>query len=231
MDSENGKNETPEGGSFDSPCCPQGQQGGGEEQGCGCSASGASGGSGTAKLRHIIFTVIIVAAVAVAAWALLKGNKDDEVMQLEEALGTGEMLTRPDEASEPDELVSLAAYTLDSVAPDKDFAFVLLAGGEGRAMSEELQAIGQASETLAGRGIEIAAITLPTDDPDHIKMADALDIDSFPVVVLLGKGCPPSVVTGDITENALLRAYVLSACEPGCGPASCGPSQSSGPGQ
>jgi hypothetical protein len=167
-------------------------------------------------LRSLIFVAVIAAAIAVAAWSLIRANRSEADIQVE---GQYEEVLDLEGASIAD---VDASYDLDGVAPDKDFAFVLLAGADPREVATATRAMEQASETLAQSGVQAAAITIEASDPDYEQVADAFGVDAFPAVILLGKGCDPGVVTGDITEDGLLRGYVQAACAPGCGPGGCG---------
>jgi hypothetical protein len=169
------------------------------------------------RLRSIIFIAVIGAAIAIGAWSLIKANKSEADIQVEGQDGEVfdlEGLYRADLD---------ASYGLDDLAPDKDFAFVLLAGADPQEMTTAAEAIKQTSGTLAGRGVGAAAVTIRIDDPRYERMAAVFEVDAFPAVVLLGGSCGPSVITGDITEDGLLRGYVQAACAPGCGPTGCGP--------
>ena len=115
-----------------------------------------------------------------------------------------------------------SSCSLYDIAPDKDCAFVLLAGADEQETTAAARAVKQISETLAQRGIQAAAMTIKPGNPDFERMVAAFDVAEFPAVVLLGKGSGPSVVTGEITEDELLRAYVRTTCAPGCASSECG---------
>jgi hypothetical protein len=165
----------------------------------------------------LIFIAVMAAAIAVAAWSLVKTNRREADIQAN--VQSGETSTLEDARR-----VDVGApYGFPDLAPGKDFAFVLLAGADPLEMTTAARAIEQTTGTLAGRGIEAAAITIETHDPRYEDMADVFEVDEFPAVVLLGGGCGPRVVDGDIAEDGLLRGYVQAACASGCGPSGCGP--------
>jgi len=202
----------------DSSCCPPNSGTGADTSSC-CGPGAEPGGAsrGASRLRLIIFIVVVAAAISAAAWSLIKANRSEADIQVE---GLSEEVSILEDARRVD---LGAPYGLADLAPDKDFAFVLLAGADPQEMTTAAQAIKQTSGTLAGRGVEAAAVTIEIDDSRYERMADVFDVDAFPAVVLLGGGCGPRVVMGDITEDALLRGYVQAACAPGCGPTGCGP--------
>ncbi|MFH1312683.1 MAG: hypothetical protein ABIJ00_05600 [Candidatus Eisenbacteria bacterium] len=187
-----------------SSCCGPGTEPGGTSR-------------GAFRLRSIIFIVVIAAAIAVAAWSLVKANRSEADIRAD---GQSEETSILEDARRLD---LGAPYGLADLAPDKDFAFVLLAGADAQEMTTAAQAIKQTTGTLAGRGIEAAALTIETDDPRYEDMADVFEVAAFPAVVLLGGGCGARVVSGDITEDELLKGYVQAACATGCGPSGCGP--------
>jgi hypothetical protein len=173
------------------------------------------GSRGLQGARTIIFIVVIAAAVAVAAWSLIKTNRTEADVRLEKQYEEKFALERLSGAD------FVSSYSLDNVAPDEDFAFVLLAGADPQETMTATLAIEQSSGTLAERGIKAAAITIGRDDPDFERVVDALQVETLPAVVLVGRGCGPSLVAGDITENELLKGYVMATCVPGCGPDGC----------
>ena len=170
-------------------------------------SSGHPGGwRGVLRFRSIIFIVVIAAAIAAAAWSLVKANRK-----------------AADVPAETDRAVAVATSPgLADLAPGKDFAFVLLEGADARETTAATQVIQQVSGTLSGKGVQAGALTLKPNDPRFKKLVSALAVDGFPAVVLLGKTCAPSVVKGEITEDALLRDYVRVTCAVGCAPGACG---------
>ena len=164
------------------------------------------GWRGVFRLRSIIFIVVIGAAIAVAAWSLIKANRKAAEVPIQ-----------------TDRAVAVATSPgLADLAPEKDFAFVLLEGVDGRETAAATLVIQQVSGTLSGKGVQAGALTLKPNDPRFKKLVSALAVDGFPAVVLLGKTCAPSVVKGEITEDALLRDYVRVTCAVGCAPGACG---------
>lgn len=216
MDSRDGQDKGQDGCCSDSSCCPPSSDTGAGTSGC-CSPEADGESRAMLGLRSIIFIVVIAAAVGIAAWSLIKTRRTEADIQVDgqyEELLDSESVSRSDLDS---------PYSLHNLAPEKDFAFLLLAGTNPEEESAATSAIERTSVTLAGRGIEAAAITIETDNPRYEDMADVFEVAAFPAVVLLGGGCGARVVSGDITEDELLKGYVQAACATGCGPSGCGP--------
>ena len=106
---------------------------------------------------------------------------------------------------------------------------MLLAGGDAGESREAAAIVETAAGTLKGRGVEMGYCTIGRDDPAHAMLVDSLGIDRFPAVVLIGNTCGQSVVTGEITEDELLKAYLLATCGSSCGPGGCGAGSSCEP--
>ena len=181
---------------------------------CGSECCGPQAGSGgrpggwrgVFRFRSIIFIVVTAAAIAVAAWSLIKANRNAADVPNHTDLAQP-VVTSPG---------------LADLAPDKDFAFVLLAGADAQETGAATQVIQQVSGTLGGKGVQAAALTLKPNDPRFKKLVSTLAVDGFPAVVLLGRTGAPSVVKGEITEDALLRDYVRVTCAVVCAPGACG---------
>lgn len=190
--------------SDDPSCCPPEASCGGAPADCCGPGSDAGGGSrGSSRLRIVAFAIIIIAAVAVAAWSLLRDRPADIA---------GGAVT--------------SAYGLAEIAPGMDFAFVLLSGGDAVGSKDAAVAVEGAAEALVGQGVQMGFCTVEAGSPAHSQLVDSLGIDVFPAVVLMGASCGQSVVTGEITEDELLRTYLLATCGASCGPAGCGASSS-----
>jgi hypothetical protein len=201
----------------DPACCPPGSDpAGGSPCCCGPGAGQGGGSRGLKGLTSVVFIVVIGAAIAIAAWSLIKANRTEANVRYKEQSGEAIAL----EHISGVDLVS--SFNLDNIAPGEDFGFMLLAGADPEETITAAEAIGQAVGTLTERGIKAAAVTIGPDDPGFGRIVDQLDVDVLPAVVLLGQGGVPNVVSGDITEDQLLKGYVQAECAPGCGHGGCG---------
>jgi len=205
----------------DNQACSPGS-GAGQERPCscgsGCCSPGAQPGeraSGGRYLRSIIFIAVIGAAIAVAAWSLVRANRGGAPASTQMPLG--EMLGR----GSVDALKLGSVPSIAEIAPGKDFAFVLLAGVDPQQTVTATQVLQQVTRTLGQRGVQAATVTVKQNDAGFQRMATAFGVDKLPAVVLIGKGGGPSVVAGEITEDGLLRDYVRVTCASGCGPGAC----------
>jgi len=168
-------------------CCPTG--------GC-CSPSPAA----TGKWKTVVFVLIVLAAVGVAAHSLL---------------------TRPSSAppggAAAEAQAALAALEGVSAAlAEHDFLFVILPDVDDDAAAQAAGHVAAAVASIQAKGVRVGTLTLSREDIEFVDAAEAFAVDTFPAVVALKKGCGRAVVQGEITEASLLRAYA-EACAPACG--------------
>ncbi len=201
----------------DPSCRPQDESVEEQSASCGCEDSPCCGSSRlTPTAKTIVFAIVILMAIAVAAWSFLKKN-------------TSEGVGQTDKQSERDKaLQRLCGITLDSlsslndVAADKDFVFILLPGVNAEDSKNTARVVEQTSETLSRKGIRVGTFTIKRDNPDNKKAVSSLGLEGAPAVLLMGKGCATKVVTGEITEDKLLKGYVLASTPSSCYPDSGG---------
>lgn len=180
-------------------CCKPGEQPGSGS--CDSPGVGGAGGMwGRLGFRLVIFLVVIAAAVAIGVWSLGRATKNAKAVQARVAERVG---TNQD-------------------AMGKGFTFVVLAGADRRQTAATTLIAEQASKTLALKGVQAAVVTLKRNDPEFEKLVNSVAVTEFPAVVLLGGTCGPSAVTGDITEDGLLKDYVRVTCTTGCDPTKSG---------
>ena len=183
---------------------------------CGSGGPRDSGKRGMFSVKTVIFIAVVCAAIAVAAWSLIKAGRGSAAVTAQ-GLQAGALSREEANATTSGPLLGLA-----EVAPGKDFAFVLLSGGDPNQTAITAQIIEQASQLLREKGVQVAGLTVTRDDPLFQKLAGATAADKLPAVILIGRNCGPSVMTGEITVDTLLRGYVRVACSSGCGPGACG---------
>ncbi len=114
--------------------------------------------------------------------------------------------------------------TLNTVAANKDAAFVYVSAPKGKMTADEQIAIEGAAGQLTEEGAAIGIYELVVDSDDY---QDALEVFGTPCVLALRKGYGLNVVDGEITSDGLIDALVKPSggCGPsGCGPSGCGPS-------
>ncbi len=198
--------------------------------GC-CSPDSDSGGK-TWKL--LIFVVVLAAAGIVLARSFVKQSNSttDQTPQAFAAIPTQENATAKEATSDGTELAlwgpeldSLAS--LNEVALEIDAVFILVSGENQQGTQDIISEIEAATKKVRARGNRISAFSLKKDATDYEELAKQF---SVPSVVAMVKGCGLNAVSGEITEEKLLQAYVTASrapsgcCSPGAGPAGCGPS-------
>ena len=212
-------------GSDDSqPCCSSTQ---GDDVCC------SSGGQ---SWKTLVFVVVILLAGGVAAHSLL--TRSGEAASLN-VTGLSEAVCSSTEGGAGSEQQSkgfgvLCGVTVDSLmslerlAVDKKTVFILLAGGSeeaDRSASAEVEAV---VNKLSAKGKSVAAFTLRGNTEGYDQLVKRFSVQSFPCVIVAGRGCGAAAVSGEITEGNLLGAFVrastpISSCGPRRGSSCCPP--------
>jgi hypothetical protein len=119
-------------------------------------------------------------------------------------------------------LDSLAS--LNKVAVNQDTVFVFIpAKGSDIVSKETIDAIASAEQKIKSTGARIGLYTLQAGSPEYANIAAQL---TPPGMLVMSKGRGMGSVSGGITEEKILQAYVASSRAGGCGPSGCGPSSS-----
>ena len=118
-------------------------------------------------------------------------------------------------------LDSLAS--LNKVAVNQDAVFVFIPAKSNDIVSKEtIDAIASAEQKIKSTGVQIGLYTLQSSSPEYANLAAQL---TLPGMLVMSKGRGMGAVSGGITEEKILQAYVASSRAGGCGPSSsCGPS-------
>lgn len=126
-----------------------------------------------------------------------------------------------EEKSVGDSLDSLAS--LNTVAVNQDAVFVFLpAKGSDLVGKETTDAIASAEQKIKkATGAKIGLYTLKSGSQEYANLAAQLPL---PGMLIMSKGRGMGAVSGGITEEKILQAYVASSQAGGCGPSGCGPS-------
>jgi len=207
------------------PCCSSTQ---GDDVCC-------SSGSGDGKSwKTLVFVVVILLAGGVAAHSLLTRSNEAasvsgeagsfNVAGLPETAGSS-IKTRAESEQQSKAVTVLCGVTVDSLmsleraAADKNAVFILLAGGNeeaDRGASAEVEAV---VDKLSAKGKSVAAFTLQNNTEGYDQLVKRFSVQSFPCVIVAGRGCGAAAVSGDITERNLLGAFVKASLPA----SSCGP--------
>lgn len=122
-------------------------------------------------------------------------------------------------------LDSLAS--LNKVAVNQDAVFVFVPAKDNDIVSKgTTDAIASAKQKIEASGAKLGLYTLQSDSPEYANLAAQL---TLPGMLVMSKGRGMGAVSGGITEEKILQAYVASSraggcCPSGSGSAGCGPS-------
>ncbi len=113
---------------------------------------------------------------------------------------------------------------LNNLAANQDAVFIFIPANDNDTISKEsLNAIASAEQKIKSSGVKIGSYTLQFSmSKEYASIASQL---TLPSMLVISKGKGMGTVSGEITEEKLLQAYVASSRAGGCGPSSsCGPS-------
>jgi hypothetical protein len=174
----------------------------------------------------VIFATVMLLAVGVAAYSMLKKNGAA-------ASGTSSASTSKadDGAGSLSEIRLESVEAAEKLATERDVTFLVLPGQDASSTNATCDQVSTAFAKLLVQGQKAAAYTLPQSDGAYGAMMKRFNVDSAPCVVVLGNGGQPSAVSGEITETKLLRAAVLAGLRSNCCPGgSCCPATGDGSG-
>lgn len=181
----------------------------------------------TPRSKTVIFATVMLLAVGVAAYSMVKKN------------GAAASGTPAASTSQGDGTGSLTEIRLENVeaaeklATERDVTFLVLPGQDASLTNAAEDQVSAAFGKLLVQGQKTAAFTLPESAGAYSALMKRFNVDSAPCVIVLGNGGRPSAVAGEITETKLLRAAVTAGLRSNCCPGgSCCPATGdcSGPG-
>ncbi len=207
---------------------------------CGVDCCSSSSGDGK-TWKTAVFVVVILLAGAVAAHSLL--TKNDETADISQDLGSsfstssisgkaGLSTGQSNASGEPSEAVAVpCGVSLDSIeslaklADQKkaNVVFIFLAGEDEESIRSALTQVEATINILSAKGKKVAAFTLERGAEGYDQLITQFSVESFPSVIVAGKGCGATVVSGEINETKLLRAFVVASTPVSCGPEGCCP--------
>ncbi len=182
----------------------------------------------TPRSKTVIFATVMLLAVGVAAYSMVKKNGAA-------ASGTPSSSTSrgDDGAGSLTEIRLETVEAAEKLATERDVTFLVLPGQDASSTNAACDQVSAAFAKLLVQGQKAAAFTLPQSDGAYGAMMKRFNVDAAPCVVVLGNGGRPSAVSGEITETKLLRAAVMAGLRSNCCPGgSCCPATGdcSGPG-
>jgi len=180
---------------------------------CGCHVTAASG-----RMRWVLGLVVLVAAAAMAARAVIKGN----VASADKAVSgfaIGDISSATNNAPATADAIAWkeisALSDLNTVAANTNAVFVFLPDRKGRAGDVPTAQIQSAVRTIEARGSKLGVFTLKPGARDYEQITAQVAV---PGVLAMVKGRGMKAVSGEITETKLVQAFVGASSGGGCGP-------------
>lgn len=208
---------------------------------CGCASPSGSGPEccapavgATGRRKTLVFLAVMGAAVAVLAHGLMKEDRLAAASDPSQNSGRVAADIAPDGEHGPGGASPAAGVSpldsfvsLEPAAAGNEAVFVCLPGLKGEPVQHVPRQVESAVNTLKAQGKRVAAFTPNTKAEGYDRWARQFTPETSPFVVVLGRGCRPEQVTGEVTEDGLLRAFVrvsmpASSCGDTCDPSHCG---------
>jgi len=209
MDSEKDKNEQEQSSQIPSCSCSGGQGNTGDSSSAPC--CGPLPANRTVSIiKKTIFLIVVIAALAVAFNSVARKNKVKQ-SSVKASINTDYL----DSCGIRIESVNV----LNKIVKDKDFIFMVLPDKNKGVSRSAADTIEQTLNIISGKGVKTETLTLNPGSPDYDKLVNTYRINRFPAVFALGKGCSMDIVSGEITEEKLLRSYLIASkpMSSGCG--------------
>jgi len=180
----------------------------------------------TPRSKTIIFATVMLLAVGVAAYSMVKKNG-----VAASGVSLVSAATNDNGAGSLTEIRLGSVEAAEKLATERDVTFLVLPGQDASSTNAACDQVSAAFGKLLVQGQKTAAFILPQSDGAYSAMMKRFNVDSAPCVVVLGNGGQPSAVAGEITETKLLRAAVMSGLRSNCCPGgSCCPATGNGSG-
>lgn len=180
---------------------------------CCCHATGS-----TSRIRRIIGIIVLVAAAGFVARAMVKSNSAPANRATPGFATLATTAETPPLANETaiavKEIASLS--DLNAVAADTGAVFVFVPAKGEASGAMPAAPIQGAAQTIASRAqIKVGIFSLKVDAPEYQQLAGQTAV---PAVLAMVKGRGMSAVSGEITEEKLVQAFVGASSAGGCGP-------------
>ncbi|MEE9443116.1 MAG: hypothetical protein V3V99_10680 [candidate division Zixibacteria bacterium] len=172
-----------------------------------CSTDGREQSSIGRKVKNIIFAIVMLTAVALAIYSL--GYQEDDTANA--GVNQGEL--------------NKTSFFTDDLLTDSDFLYIVLEGA-GSAVEknpEILSLVEDVAESIRKSGVDIITVKTAPGEELFSSAVDNLSIQDLPAVVVAKKGKAPAILTGELSETTLMKAYLSGGCDPAtCDPNNCG---------
>ena len=163
----------------------------------------------TPRSKTVIFTMVMLLAVGVAAFSMAKKNA---------GVASASAYSGDNQAVSMTEIRLGSVEEAEKLATGRDVTFLLLPGQDASSTNAAQERVADAFGKLLLQGQKAAAFTLPQNTGAYGSLMKRFGVDSSPCVIVLGSAGPSSAVFGDITETKLLRAAVMAGLPSGCCP-------------
>ena len=206
---------------------------------CGPGCDCGSAPTGRKAVKTVVTVLVLLGVVAALVYGRTGNTKQTAADQM--AAGSGSAFSVAQAAQEPaagpaaqspqgmvqgqgagrigDNLGSMS--DLNKVAMSQDAVFIYVPGsGTESAAGQTQTAVRAAQKALTSKHIALGLYTLPTSSPDYPALSKQL---SGPAIIVASKGHSMAAVSGEVTEDKLLQAFVASQRSGGCG---CAPGAS-----
>ena len=207
-----------------------------------CGPGCACGAPSSGKKMKIAVSLIVLAAVAsifIYKAAAAKNNGSNNTAAQSGAafaFAPPPPSTMPGAESQPSNAASLGVAkagqkvgeyldslsALNKVAVNQDAVFVFIPAPKNDLADDKTNtAVLAAQRTLKSNKITLGLYTLRASSPDYSGISAQVQA---PAILVACKGKGMAAVSGDVTEQKLLQAFVASSSAGGCGPSGCAPS-------
>lgn len=157
------------------------------------------------KIKTFIFTFVMLCAIAVTIFSLSKQSSAEAKGRDTQKSSTFNT-SRIYKTGPLDSLKSL-----NSVASDKDFIFVLYPGKNKKENDKIIKIMEEASRDIAKKGKRTGTFTIKKESADYKKWIDTYGKNNIPAVVGISKGCEPDIVKEKITKKKLFASYIRAS--------------------
>jgi len=184
--------------------------------GCGCNDKPNKGSF--SRSRWMVFAVIMVIAVAMVVRAASKEDTgpaqtpDNTVSNSQERIpcdssvsGTLADATNPEKKRSACGEMIQSLGDLTTMAIDKDGVFIFVSGKDDVQNSQSVKIIEKAVAAIREQGVALGMFTMEEGAAEYANIARQVPP---PGVIAIAKGRGTSVVSGDITNDKLMQAFV-----------------------
>ena len=205
--------------------------------GCAC---GTPSGSRKAKMAVSLFVLLTVASIFIYKAATAQDNASNSTAAtngLAFAFAQPTTSPVPEAAPQPSTLAMPEAVKagqkvgvyleslgdLNKVAINQDAVFVFIPAPKNDLADDKTNtAVLAAQRTLKSSKVTLGLYTLRASSPDYASISAQVQA---PAILVATKGKGMTAVSGDVTEDKLLQAFMATSRAGGCGPSSsgCGP--------